>query len=79
MNTQQYKLIVFAEQNNGYIWQNFLKLLPRPGRLLAVNTLASNGKPQFIHSGTYEELLDAFALSPAKLARSITDRLRNRT
>jgi len=72
------KLIVFAEQNNGYIWQNFLKLLPRPGRLLAVNTLASNGKPQFIHSGTYEELLDAFALSPAKLARSITDRLRNR-
>jgi len=73
------KLIVFAEQNNGYIWQNFLKLLPRPGRLLAVNTLASNGKPQFIHSGTYEELLDAFALSPAKLARSITDRLRNRT
>jgi transketolase C-terminal domain/subunit len=73
------KLIVFAEQNNGYIWQNFLKMLPRPGRLLAVNTLASNGKPQFIHSGTYEELLDAFALSPAKLARRITDHLRNRT
>jgi hypothetical protein len=48
-------------------------------RLLAVNTLTSEGKPQFIHSGTYEELLDAFALSPAKLARSITDRLRNRT
>jgi len=80
------KLIVFAEQNNGYIWQNCLKVLARRGRqwndtsrLMAVNALTSEGKPQFIHSGTYEELLDAFALSPAKLARSISDRLRSRT
>ncbi len=73
------KLIVFAEQNNGYIWQNFLKLPARRDRTMAVNTLTSAGRPQFIHSGTYEELLDAFSLSPAKLARSITDRLRNRT
>ena len=79
------KLVVFAEQNNGYIWQNCLKVLARRGRqwndmnrLMAVNTLTPEGRPQFIHSGTYEELLDAFALSPAKLARSITERLRNR-
>ena len=73
------KLIVFAEQNNGFIWQNCLKALARPDRWLAVNTLTADRKPQFIHSGTYEELLDAFALSPTKLARSITDHLRNRT
>jgi transketolase len=80
------KLVVFAEQNNGFIWQNCLKLLARRGRqwndmsrLMAVNTLTPQGKPQFIHSGAYEELLDAFALSPAKLAQSITDRLRSRT
>jgi len=73
------KLIVFAEQNNGYIWQNYLKLPARRDRLMAVNTLTSDRKPQFIHSGTYEELLNAFSLSPAKLARSITDRLRSRT
>jgi transketolase len=80
------KLVVFAEQNNGYIWQNCLKVLARRGiqwkdmnRMVAVNTLASDGRPQFIHSGTYEELLEAFSLSPAKLARTIADRLRNRT
>jgi transketolase C-terminal domain/subunit len=80
------KLIVFAEQNNGYIWQNCLRALARRGvqwkdmsGMLAVNTLAAGGRPQFIHSGTYEELLDAFSLSPAKLARTIADRLRNRT
>jgi transketolase len=79
------RLVVFAEQNNGYIWQSCLKALARRGRqwndmsrILAVNALASDGRPQFIHSGSYEELLDAFSLSPAKLARTIIDRLRSR-
>jgi transketolase C-terminal domain/subunit len=78
------KLVVFAEQNNGYIWQNCLKALARRGvqwknitRVLVVNALTREGKPQFIHSGTYEELIDAFALSPAKLAVTIKDRLRS--
>ena len=70
--------LVFAEQNNGYIWQNFLKTLYRHrqriaaghlDRVIAVNTLDVEGRPQFIHSGTYEELIEVFGLSAAKLAR----------
>ena len=74
------KLLIFAEQNNGYLWQNFLKTLYRRraalggGRLervLTVNTLNAEGRPRFIHSGTYEELTEAFGLSPARLARTV--------
>jgi transketolase C-terminal domain/subunit len=69
------KLIVFAEQNNGFLWQNFAKVLLRngspPARTLAVNTLTAKGRPQFIHSGLYEELLAAFNLSPSRLADTI--------
>jgi transketolase len=76
------KLLCFAEQNNGYIWQNFLKILYRRGvsceweRVMTVNTLDANGRPQFIHSGTYEELVSAFGLSPARLARAIASRIK---
>jgi len=76
------KLLCFAEQNNGYIWQNFLKILYRRGiscnwdRVMTVNTLDANGRPQFIHSGTYEELIRAFGLSPAQLAGAIESRIK---
>jgi hypothetical protein len=75
------KVLCFAEQNNGYIWRRFLGILARHkkkcdwDRLLAVNTLTSSGEPQFIHSGTYEELLEAFHLSPAHLVSSMSRRL----
>jgi deoxyxylulose-5-phosphate synthase len=75
------KLLCFAEQNNGYIFQNFLKILYRRGiscnwdRVMTVNTLDANGRPQFIHSGTYEELLEAFGLSASQLARAIAARI----
>jgi deoxyxylulose-5-phosphate synthase len=78
------KMLCFAEQNNGYIWRNFLRILARQkkkcdwDRLLAINTLARNGQPQFIHSGTYEELLEAFHLSPSHLVRTITQHLTGR-
>ena len=72
------KTLLFAEQNNGYIWQNFLKVLYRgesietvTGRTLMVNTLDDAGKPQFIHSATYEELIEVFGLSATALARTI--------
>ena len=70
-------LLCIAEQNNGFIWQNYLKVLFRRGkttewsgrnRVLTINTLDANGKPQFIHSGNYDELLDAFGLAPAQIA-----------
>jgi transketolase C-terminal domain/subunit len=71
--------LLFAEQNNGYLWQNFLKLLYRNRNLadgslrhvLTVNTLTAEGQPQFIHSATYEELIEAFGLSPQRLAAAI--------
>jgi transketolase len=72
------KKLCFAEQNNGYLLQNFLKILYRRrrscdwDRVIAVNTLDADGRPQFIHSGTYEELLEAFQLSPARLVRRLS-------
>jgi transketolase C-terminal domain/subunit len=73
------KLIVFAEQNNGFLWQNAIKTAARhgksPGRTLFVNALTTEMKPRFVHSGTYEQLLDAFSLSPAKLADLIASSL----
>jgi transketolase C-terminal domain/subunit len=82
------RLLVFAEQNNGYIWQNFLQIvyanrgtirLENLRNVATINTLDANSRPQFIHSGTYEELVDAFGLSPAAIARTVCDRLGDRT
>jgi transketolase len=77
------KLICLAEQNNGYILQNLLRVLYRRhtagwaglDRVLAINTLDKAGRPQFIHSGTYEELIEAFGLTPAGIAEAIVRRL----
>jgi transketolase len=76
------KQILIAEQNNGYIWQNFVKVVWRncgpssgSGRVAAVNTLTATGRPQFIHSATYEELIDVFGLSPQKLAARLQELL----
>ena len=65
------KVVCLAEQNNGYILQNLLKVQHRhAGRdseadspVIAINTLDRDGRPQFIHSGTYEELIEAFGLT----------------
>jgi transketolase len=72
------KVVCLAEQNNGYILQNLLKVQHRRGRggearprILAINTLDSDGRPRFIHSGTYEELIEAFALTPVHIAKAV--------
>jgi transketolase len=72
------KVLLFAEQNNGYLWQNFWKVIYRnrevtTGSLqnvFTVNTLKAEGKAQFIHSATYEELVEAFGLTPAHIAKA---------
>jgi transketolase len=80
-------LICLAEQNNGYILQNLLKVVYRQcpdvatsalQRILAINTLAADGRPRFIHSGTYEELIAAFGLAPAQIANAVIDALAQR-
>jgi hypothetical protein len=74
-------LICLAEQNNGYLLQSLQRLTSRHpqaavwDRVLSINTLAADGRPRFIHSGTYEELLQAFGLSPKQLGHAIRDRL----
>jgi transketolase len=81
------KLLVFVEQNNGYLWQNFLKVSYRSrsridatafNRVLAINTLDESGHPQFIHSATYEELTTAFGMTPEAIADSIENGLAER-
>jgi transketolase C-terminal domain/subunit len=74
--------IVFAEQNNGYIWQSFLKVLGRgrsavcgTDRVMTVNALTPEGRAQFIHSATYEELIEAYELSGPKLAARVRQQL----
>jgi transketolase N-terminal domain/subunit/transketolase C-terminal domain/subunit len=70
--------LVFAEQNDGYLLDQFLKTLYRRRlstdvlpRVLSINTLGPDGRPWFIHSATYEELIDVYGLAPAKLADRI--------
>jgi deoxyxylulose-5-phosphate synthase len=78
------KLIVIAEQNNGYIWPEFKKLLFKNRKqidntnLLAINTLDKEGGPQFIHSANYPQLLDEFGLTPGQIAETIKNRLKKR-
>jgi transketolase len=78
------RLLVFAEQNNGYIWQSLVKIvyanrsalrLENLRNVVTINTLDGSVRPQFIHSGTYEELIDAFGLSPVAIARAIGERI----
>jgi len=74
------KPIIFAEQNNGYLLQNFLKVLYRHrtpdqgnilSRVVSISTLDGDGKPQFIHSATYEQLTEAFGLTPNAIAKAV--------
>jgi transketolase len=75
------KTLCIAEQNNGYIWQNFRKILFQKrnrietDRVVAINTLGEDGKPRFIHSGTYEQLMRAFSLAPSQLAETIRQKV----
>ena len=70
----------FAEQNNGYLWQNFMKVLYRYrtdakldglDRVRTINTLDANGEKHFIHSATYEELIEVFGLTPSAIATAV--------
>jgi transketolase len=78
------KLLVFAEQNNGYLRRRFLDALYRRRNLVAANvlqrvvaisTLDANSMPQFIHSATYEQLLAAFGLTPEAIADTVAREL----
>jgi transketolase len=69
--------LFIAEQNNGWIlrrltetlWRNGRTILP--GRITAINCLDRMGRPQYVHSATYEQLTDHFGLNAEKLAATI--------
>lgn len=74
------RLICLAEQNNGYILQNLLKVIHRRcpevataalQGVVAINTLGGDGRSSYIHSATYEELIEAYGLTPAKIADAV--------
>jgi len=78
--------IFFAEQNNGFLWQNFLKALYRHrgaakldglDRVRTINTLDANGEKQFLHAATYEELVEVFRLTPAAIADAVHKALKS--
>ncbi len=71
---EQGKLLLFAEQNNGFLSKMAKERLfgnRTPGRLVALNALDPEGERGFIHSATYEELLKRFTLSPEGIAQKI--------
>jgi transketolase len=78
------RLVCLAEQNNGYILQNLLKIQFRHRasrrltleRVMVINALDAKGRARFIHSGTYEELTHAFGLTPPQIAKAITTRVK---
>ena len=69
--------IIIAEQNNGYLWSNFRKVLFEKEsqidtkRLIPINTCAG-ADLHYIHSGTYAELAAHYGLDAAHLAEKIT-------
>lgn len=78
------KWIIIAEQNNGYIWPEYRRVLCKlrepidTTRLVPINALDKNGRPQFIHSATYQQLVDHFGLSSGRLAETIRQKINGR-
>lgn len=75
------KPIFIAEQNNGYLWSHFRKVLfenesnINTQKLVPVNT-TSNGGLHYIHSGTYAELAAHYGLDGAHLSEKILQTLK---
>lgn len=71
------KSLVFAEQNNGYLYSEFQKsmfknkFIPDMNKIFAINALDKDGKARFIHSGTYKQLAEHLGLSAKQLADAI--------
>ncbi len=75
------KPIFIAEQNNGFLWTNFRKVLFANERsidtknLIPINT-TDNGKLHYIHSGTYTELAAHYGLDAVKLSERVLTTLK---
>lgn len=76
-------IIVVAEQNNGYLWNELGKMILQNGghidrnRIFAINTGGADGSAQYIHSATYQELLIRHGLSPRQIAEAVQASISN--
>jgi transketolase C-terminal domain/subunit len=70
------KTVFIAEQNNGYLWSHFKKVLfekesnINTQRLVPINTTTKSGL-HYIHSGTYAELAAHYGLDAKHLSENI--------
>jgi transketolase C-terminal domain/subunit len=75
------KPVFIAEQNNGYLWSHFRKVLfeqessINTQQLIAINTTTKGGL-HYIHSGTYAELAAHYNLNAAALSQTILNTLK---
>jgi transketolase len=75
------KPVFIAEQNNGYLWSHFRKVLfeqetnINTQNLIAINT-TSKGGMHYIHSGTYAELAAHYELDGTHLSDKILKTLK---
>jgi len=73
------KPVILAEQNNGYLLKMTQELLlrgnaaalGRAGMIIPINCRNDRGERRYVHSATYQQLLDRFGLSPEKLAETV--------
>ena len=75
------KPVFIAEQNNGYIWTNFRKVLfAKESRidtqLLFPLNLTNHGGLHYVHSGTYDELAAHYGLDATHLSQKILETLK---
>jgi len=80
---QSGKTIFIAEQNNGYLWSHFRRVLfaketsINTQKLIPINTTTKGGL-HYIHSGTYAELAAHYGLDGAHLSESILKTLKTK-
>ena len=76
MASNKYETVFIAEQNNGYLWSHFRKVLfeketnINTQKLIPINTTTKDGM-HYIHSGTYAELAAHYDLDAAYLSELI--------
>lgn len=76
------KPVFIAEQNNGYLWSHFKKILferetnINTQNLTAINTTSKAGL-HYIHSGTYAELAAHYELNATHLREMISKKIKN--
>ena len=66
--------VIFAEQNNAYLYHAFLEyagtngISMDAGNIHSISTLDKSGKRRFLHSGTYAQLVKALGLDGESVA-----------